>query len=374
MGKFKNILIASVAVTSLIGAVVPSVFANSESPVTFTDVPEGSSHYDAIYTLVNDGIITGYPDKTFKPNDKLSRANAAVLFSNTFGLILPGKSTVTDYFSDVSATHPYAAEIAAVYEAGIFKGANGAFQINSQLTREAMASTLVNAFLLEGTGEDIDVNLDNVSDTHKENVKILAQLGITNQLADFHPKDPVTRGQFATFLDKSMKASDFEFIAEEIYPFAVADETTKELYVLALLRTYNEGDVGTISVYGYDENGNVAEEPVFIGEDIEIVDNVVEAIFDASNLKYGDYLAEITVGDVTTEMELAIEFTEVDQVVNAVNTADTEEQLLTALDNDYFYDVDPNLIAEYRAELGADTTAFDLAVEIQTIIDEINER
>ena len=69
-----------------------------------------------------------------------------------------------------------------------------------------MATVLVRAYDLEGIGEQIedhaDVNLDNVDESHQDNVQILADLEITDQLEDFRPMEDVTRGQFATFLHR----------------------------------------------------------------------------------------------------------------------------------------------------------------------------
>jgi len=41
-----------------------------------------------------------------------------------------------------------------------------------------------------------------------QNVQILADLGITNQIDDFHPNNAVTRGQIATFFYKTMEIQD----------------------------------------------------------------------------------------------------------------------------------------------------------------------
>lgn len=370
MGKIKQFAVATIAAVTLTAASVPAVFANEYTSISFSDVKEGSSHFESITLLADAGIIKGYPDNTFKPNDKLSRANAAVLFANALALELPENSVVEDYFGDVSASHTYASQIAAVAEAGIFKGSNGSFQINSQLTREAMASTIVNAFELSDTGSDIDVNLSNVSDTHKDSVKILAQTGITNQLNDFMPKEIVTRGQFATFLFKAImyKFESDSYLESEV-PYAFIDDTTKELFIYMLVDNYNEGDLATISILGYDEAGEVIETPV-LTEEVEIVEGFIEGIYDGAQFESGTYLAEVVYGDNVYHVDFDIDFTEVDAVVAAVNAATTEAELLEALTNDYFYDVDETLIAAYfEAMVDVD---YALAYDIQLAIDEIN--
>lgn len=94
----------------------------------------------------------------------------------------------------------YRNEIAATIDAGIFRGSNGYFLPENHLTREQLATVLVNAYGLEGTAPHKEINLTGVHPSHQKNVQILADLEITNQLEDFRPKETVTRGQFATFL------------------------------------------------------------------------------------------------------------------------------------------------------------------------------
>ncbi|WP_277680232.1 S-layer homology domain-containing protein [Gracilibacillus dipsosauri] len=190
------------------------LFASAEVK-EFKDVPKDHSHYPAIMSLSNKTVIKGYGDETFKPGQKLSRAHAAVLFINALEKTpLEGEQLQEYLFSDVKESHDYAGYIAATRKAEIFNGANGEFLINRDLTREQMATTIVNAFGLTDNGENKNVFLDNVDDSHKDNVQILANYGITNQLDDFRPKEIVTRGQFATFLYKTML--ELELIEEWI--------------------------------------------------------------------------------------------------------------------------------------------------------------
>jgi hypothetical protein len=53
--------------------------------MTFTDVPVGSTFYPYIYCLFCDGIINGYPDNTFRPNDNVTRGELTKIVSNAAG-------------------------------------------------------------------------------------------------------------------------------------------------------------------------------------------------------------------------------------------------------------------------------------------------
>src|SRR5699024_2198942 len=107
---------------------------------------------------------------------------------------------VENLFDDVNASYLYAQEIAAAGLEKIFTGSDGDFLPNENMTREQMATTIVNAFDLEKGSSNKKINLDKVDLAHKESVQILADLGITKELDDFRPREAITRGQFASFL------------------------------------------------------------------------------------------------------------------------------------------------------------------------------
>src|SRR5699024_5408460 len=116
---------------------------------------------------------------------------------------------------DVNENSEYAEEIAAVTAAGIFgqfeEGKKGQINAWSHINREQMASVLVRAYDLgDIVADKVDVKLDNVSPTHADNIQILANLDITKALEDFLPFNDVTRGQFASFLHRTIEKSEEE--------------------------------------------------------------------------------------------------------------------------------------------------------------------
>ncbi|WP_145336704.1 S-layer homology domain-containing protein, partial [Paenibacillus xylanexedens] len=83
-----------------------------EVAASFTDVAADLWAADAIAYVQSAGLMTGYSDGTFKPNNKLTRAEAVkvlnVLFKRT-----PLTGVATPSFSDVPATHWAYADIEA---------------------------------------------------------------------------------------------------------------------------------------------------------------------------------------------------------------------------------------------------------------------
>lgn len=179
----------------------------------FSDVPEGHTHYDGIKSLTEQGIISGYPDHTFKPEQALTRQHGAVLLSNVGEYKEPTDLEVAlkDY-QDIDKNFKYAKQIAMLTEANVFVGdAKGNFNPEQKLTREQTATVLVKALSLEKLNpeQDVNISLTNVHDVHKKDVQILANLGITKELKDFNPQGAVTRGEFSSFIDRIQRIGHF---------------------------------------------------------------------------------------------------------------------------------------------------------------------
>ncbi|RKJ11728.1 S-layer homology domain-containing protein, partial [Butyricicoccus sp. 1XD8-22] len=180
------------------GAVVAVAPQADAAGTSFTDLTPEKSHYDTVMNLFERGLISGYEDKTFKPNEAIKRGHAALIISNILGL---DTENVTDPgFTDVPKTHPYYGAIAALANKGIINGfPDHTYGVNQTLTRGQMAVIISNAFELEG-----DVNALPFTDIAKSPYKAQIAALYTNKVTvgktatTFDAISPVTRGQLAT--------------------------------------------------------------------------------------------------------------------------------------------------------------------------------
>ncbi|WP_342528146.1 S-layer homology domain-containing protein [Chryseomicrobium sp. FSL W7-1435] len=134
---------------ALVAAIATSAFATSASADghSFSDVPQTNVHYDNILNLSGRDIVSGYPDGTYRPANHLTRAEAAVILSNA--LMLDTTDYEDPEFSDLKEGAWYYDEVAALTELGILNGyGNGKFGPNDKLTRAQMASILTFAYNL----------------------------------------------------------------------------------------------------------------------------------------------------------------------------------------------------------------------------------
>lgn len=135
MKTFKKLTAMAVALvfvfTSLVGA---TAFAEDDS--IFSDVPETNSYYEAITSLVADGVINGYDDGTFKPDATITRAEFSKLLAvgstpagTVFGQTSTQFSDVADSTSSSAWAIPYIAYAVGIkaingYEDGTFRPTN----------------------------------------------------------------------------------------------------------------------------------------------------------------------------------------------------------------------------------------------------------
>src|SRR5690606_39034492 len=111
----------------------------------FSDVPPSKYFAGAVYELTERNIIGGYPDGTFKPGNTITRGQAAAIITKMIKL---DTSNVLDPgFEDVTTSNGYYKAIAAMAEHGIISGyGDGRYGPNDPIKRGQMASILVKAF------------------------------------------------------------------------------------------------------------------------------------------------------------------------------------------------------------------------------------
>ncbi|HEX6922705.1 MAG TPA: S8 family serine peptidase, partial [Bacillales bacterium] len=123
--------------------------------MTFPDTRNHWAKKEISY-LAKCGMLNGFPDGSFDPNGEVTRAQAAKIIAEELNLA-PANST----FPDVSDSRWYASYVGAVEKAGIISGyPDGTFRPKDSLTRAAMAKILVEAYHLKGTSSKVFKDVD----------------------------------------------------------------------------------------------------------------------------------------------------------------------------------------------------------------------
>jgi hypothetical protein len=132
-----------------------SVYTVVQSHVEFNDVDNSNPYKDSILALANRLVINGYSDGSFKAKSVVTRAEFATMLNRALG-ILP-KLQASKSFTDVKSGVWYAGQVNAAVDAGLINGfMDGTFRPDQEITHQEMMVMLVNALKYGDT--DIDTN------------------------------------------------------------------------------------------------------------------------------------------------------------------------------------------------------------------------
>lgn len=172
------------------------------NPAEFGDI---SGHWAeaSIKQAAGTGIVTGYPDGTFKPGKTVTRAEFAVMLVNTLGLKKTGAELT---FIDSASIGAWAQNaVSQVVQLGMMKGyENGTFHPNEEITRAEIAVTITNAVgqISKGTPEAGFADDSEIPDWAKGSAAFLKQNGIMlgKDGNRFAPQEAATRAEAVTVL------------------------------------------------------------------------------------------------------------------------------------------------------------------------------
>lgn len=185
----------------------------------FSDLA-GNSHEQAIEALVEQNIINGYEDGTFRPNNAVTRNTVVKLLGRWMqanGYAVPEDAAQVSRFEDVALTNDVElAQLAAlVQEEGVFVGAEGFLNGANTMQRQHMAVVLVRAIDVmygidlvaqykEAQFTSAIQDLALAGDEEKMEAIVALEYAQITTVETFQPTNTVTRAQFASFLHRAM--------------------------------------------------------------------------------------------------------------------------------------------------------------------------
>ncbi|MFF2178551.1 S-layer homology domain-containing protein [Lysinibacillus sp. NPDC058147] len=217
--KYKKFVATAATATLVASAIVPVA-----SAAGFTDV-ENNTHKEAINALADAGIINGYADGTFKPNQTINRGQVVKLLGRwleTEGYEAPADWATKQYFNDLplTAEKELLKYAALTKDAGVFAGSNGNLNYTQSMQRQQMAVVLVRAIneiydldlVAEYKAEKFKSEISDLdkafSAEQREAITALDYAELTDAAKQankaFNPANSITRGQFASFLYRTI--------------------------------------------------------------------------------------------------------------------------------------------------------------------------
>ncbi|WPK13391.1 S-layer homology domain-containing protein [Lysinibacillus louembei] len=202
----KKYFAAVLAAAAIAPAIVTPTTMHAEKAI-FNDINSASPYVSAIQLLYEKGAITGFSDNTFRPQDTITRQHVLVILERLIKFPTIREGTT---FTDVTEQHSYYETIQNAYKAGLIDGQpDGSFNPNAPVTRAQIAKILAQAFHLQATAT---TSFSDVPESHWSYpyVQALSSHHITTATERFSLNEPLTRGQFALFLERLLLQSELE--------------------------------------------------------------------------------------------------------------------------------------------------------------------
>jgi hypothetical protein len=193
------------------------------TPGSFSDVPITNTFYPYVTCLVNRGIISGYPDCTFRPNNPVTRGQLSKIVSESAGFTDPPGAQMFEDVPPGSTFYDWVQRLASRgYIAGYACGGPGEpcgpanlpyFRPNAGATRGQLTKIVSNAAGFNDTIPPTQYTFADVQPTHtfwlfverlllnRPDVMAGYPCGGAGEPCDtqnryyFRPNNPLTRGQ-----------------------------------------------------------------------------------------------------------------------------------------------------------------------------------
>ena len=208
----------------------------------YTDTKDNWAR-DAIQAMSQAGYLSGYSDNTFKPSAQITREQAAAIYGKVLQHNLNEqeladivtKESATSY-SDVEADRWSNSAIKLVSAAGVMQGTSKtAFIPSKTMNREefvASAASLAKKLNITTPVKTEKIRFkdeDSISLDYVADINYMAERGIvaSGTTENFNPKQPVTRAQAATILNRMLNGAGLA-TPKHAAPEAKAETAVKE--------------------------------------------------------------------------------------------------------------------------------------------------
>ncbi|MCA9385589.1 S-layer homology domain-containing protein [Candidatus Dojkabacteria bacterium] len=222
----------------------------------FDDIPNGHTFCVYIEYLLYQGVLSENP--SYNPEDTLNRGQLAKMIVTS--LQLP-EDTSGDKFPDVPSNHTFFSPIMTLKNSGIIGGyPDGDFKPDNPVTRGALMKFIVNAAKHKNSGffdstiNNINSEFNDVPNDHSFAPFIASAVGESNQISNdvakiikgysdktFRPDTNVTRGEVSKAIANTMKYTELQNASCSDF-YCQAELTSKlesdlESYLFELINT-----------------------------------------------------------------------------------------------------------------------------------------
>ena len=230
--KLRQISKMGILIGSIIVMTTTHAHANDDTKASFEDV-KGMWFEKPIIELYNANIINGYSDHEFRPNNSVTRSEAAKILANTIEQAELDKKYIrpAKEFADVQKGKWYRPYVMDLYRYGITDGySKNAYRPDEELNRAQMAKLLVETFdlsLVEGKQKKFkDVNPNK---WYAQYIDILSSHGITNGTTQgtYNPNHSIPRSELVVMISRTLEAKGIELESGKTKPSKPVEKPSK---------------------------------------------------------------------------------------------------------------------------------------------------
>lgn len=199
----------------------------------FNDLPRSHWAYNDVQKMVDNGVVSGYADGSFKPEKQITKEEFATILTKV--LNLSDERHLIINYEDVEASRWSKPYIEAVTKYYSYTTKDGKYYFNpfAATTREEVAAAVIKAMGLDNETPNYSV-LDKFSDkdlinqNYKDCVAIAVEKGIMNGNANgtFRPNGNLTRAQIASLMNNVIEeiTINIDSNSEEEKPIEIPNE------------------------------------------------------------------------------------------------------------------------------------------------------
>lgn len=263
------------------------LFSAHVAAQSYSDVPKSHPAYSDIQFLVQRGVLL--PGQSFGLNQLVSREEVAVMVARAVGL--NGTQTQTK-FKDVPATHRSSGFIHSAVQAGVISGySDGTFRPNELVTRGQMAAFIARGFNLQ-TSANVKFRDVAASSAAYPYVGKLVHEKITTGYSDgtFRPNDQLTRSQIAMFISRALKVYDRNNVITPptTTPPVVTPPVTQPIPPAGLINVLGDVSLGMTKqdVMKLSDGNYIGEDDTgLFFEDVLVLDYYADVVYEFANNK-----------------------------------------------------------------------------------------
>ncbi|MFD1929319.1 N-acetylmuramoyl-L-alanine amidase [Sporosarcina siberiensis] len=197
--KFKKTIIFQMIIVLALSLMIPFQPTHAAS---LTDIP--ADVQKEVNNLIQRGIISGYPDNTFKPDNKVTREEVAYMIGKALNL---KEDFRKPSFSDINPKSFGSGYIATAVENGIISGhTDGTFRPKDKITRGHISIMLERAFELKGVNTAVFSDVSPKDKNLYSAVDALYSNGVKTALGNglFKPNEEINRAEFSVLVARSI--------------------------------------------------------------------------------------------------------------------------------------------------------------------------